>query len=868
MRTPSRGVILAISSLSIIFVMATSGLAQDGVYEKALAKYKEGDFRGAAALLAAKSPKTSGDYNLLGWARLKDGKEDDAVKQFEFSLSLDTSAYNSYCGLGYAYYRKGKFAAAAGYFKKGMRRDPECASGHYEALKKLSAEAAGKNAGPAKPAPPPDTSKDFFSAAGTRLAARTAGRYFEVYRGGKWERMLVKGVNIGASVPGRWFGEVAASREQYKKWLEQISAMNANTVRVYTLLSPDFYAALADFDRANPGRRLWLIQEIWPPDTIPGNDLFSASYEDEYRREIDLDLDALAGKASIQPRPGQAYGDFSSDVTPYLLGVLVGREIMTEEAKATDEANPGLRGFEGKYVRAEGSSSALETWLAQESDYVQGRLQEKYGIQVPVGFVSWPTLDPMDHPTELDPDDSTKKNKREDSQVMDPSHLRAGPGSKAGFFGAYHIYPYYPEFMYRDPAYASYRDAKGTLRYGGYLKHFMSVLPAYPQLIAEFGIPTSLAALRINPDGLSQGMIEEKQQGQFISRMMRAIVKEGYAGGIVFEWADEWAKRSWGNIMYMLPQERHIYWHNVMDPEQNFGLMAEDPAHKPFSGRTAVWKAAPGKKSLLTALYADSNEEYLFLELDLKRDMAAALLPGSGGSSELFIALDTLGDGHGTVRLPVKGLPALSSGAEFLVRVSAADGARFLARPDYNRGVSKFAAAPASDDVFEEISYPVTREIKDPRKDAPLFPALRTSDSRLVYGVFDPASPLYNSRANWNLDAAAGKFYLRLPWTLLNVSDPSSNTVICDASAGPAGLREPGDSFPPLRTQKTPGFRFYSALTAGGALADFQPRDGAAFRAGQGPYLWRGWDQPAYRDRLKGSYREVLELFKDIKQPR
>jgi tetratricopeptide (TPR) repeat protein len=155
MRTPSRGVILAISSLSIIFVMATSGLAQDGVYEKALAKYKEGDFRGAAALLAAKSPKTSGDYNLLGWARLKDGKEDDAVKQFEFSLSLDTSAYNSYCGLGYAYYRKGKFAAAAGYFKKGMRRDPECASGHYEALKKLSAEAAGKNAGPAKPAPPP-----------------------------------------------------------------------------------------------------------------------------------------------------------------------------------------------------------------------------------------------------------------------------------------------------------------------------------------------------------------------------------------------------------------------------------------------------------------------------------------------------------------------------------------------------------------------------------------------------------------------------------------------------------------------------------------------------------------------------------------
>ena len=48
--------------------------------------------------------------------------------------------------------------------------------------------------------------------------------------------------------------------------------------------------------------------------------------------------------------------------------------------------------------------------------------------------------------------------------------------------------------------------------------------------------------------------------------------------GIIFEWMDEWAKKTWTTEPYMIPYDRHILWHNTIDPEQNYGILALESA--------------------------------------------------------------------------------------------------------------------------------------------------------------------------------------------------------------------------------------------------------------------------------------------------
>ncbi len=729
----------------------------------------------------------------------------------------------------------------------------------------------GCSADRAEPVLPGETVDDITT------SARTGDRYFEIYDGGGWKAITIKGVNIGTSLPGRWYTEFPADRDLYRSWLNDIAAMNANTIRLYTLLDPAFYAVFAEYNADPTNEALWLIQEIWPDDLVPDLNLHHSVYKEEYKLEVDRAINALHGNADIPSRQYRAYGNYTADVSPYLLAILVGRELEPEEVAATNKANPGLTEYNGVYVQTATSKSAspTEVWLAELCDYVMEKSENLYGWQYPVGFVSWPTLDPLTHFTEWEADGTPGYNDRE---VVDPHIFIKGPQNRAGFFGAYHIYPNYPDFMNNEPSFAEASDEQGAFRYKGYLNQFMAIHPPYPALVAEFGISTSLNTAHLNPEGLNHGGLTETEQGEMTVRMMRSIVDEGYAGGIIFEWTDEWAKKTWNTEPFMVPWERQVLWRNAMCPEQNYGLVSVEPAEPAARGNedlTSAWLTASTAESFnplegkgaslgkIKSIEAGADEAFLYLAIGIESGTGDAPWQELG----LAVGIDVGFRDAGEFLLPLSGLPELPQGAEFLLHIVSEEEAELLALPSYNRGLLTFNPEPSRSADFTPIVTMVNRERLT--ADGRFFPALYSNESILNFGHFNPDSPGYSSTAHWYFEADISRVMVRLPWMLLNVSDPSAGTLLHDSGSY---LKLPVRD--ELSFKQTEGLIFYAATYAKSIEAadlsdwpvviDFEPRRDNLFDQTVQPFLWGGWEEPHYRFRLKESYLLIADYFKTV----
>ena len=78
--------------------------------------------------------------------------------------------------------------------------------------------------------------------------------------------------------------------------------MNANSIRVYTLLPHQFYDALDEYNKKNKEQPIWLFQEIWSDENVSDSNYLNNTYEENYKKEIRTTIDAVHGKAIIQPR--------------------------------------------------------------------------------------------------------------------------------------------------------------------------------------------------------------------------------------------------------------------------------------------------------------------------------------------------------------------------------------------------------------------------------------------------------------------------------------------------------------------------------------------------------------------------------------
>jgi len=133
----------------------------------------------------------------------------------------------------------------------------------------------------------------------------------------------------------------------------------------------------------------------------------------------------------------------------------------------------------------------------------------------------------------------------------------------------------------------------------------------------------------------------------------------------------------------------------------------------------------------------------------------------------------------------------------------------------------------------KEISLPVDHQT---------IPFSSYETGKLTYGNGNPQSTDYNSLADFILKD--DNVEIRIPWALLNVTDPSTKMVMDNMYIGG------------IQSVKTNGFYLGGLL-----LKNKQVVESTAMNL----YSWQEWETPTYHERLKPSYYIMQNAFEKLK---
>jgi hypothetical protein len=678
--------------------------------------------------------------------------------------------------------------------------------------------------------------------AGLTVPAQVEGRGVAAATESGFTPLFWAGVNLGSTVPGTQPGEVAATRADYDRWFLDMGEFGVRVVRIYTILRPDFYDALAAYNEANPESPLFFIQGVWVPEEeefVSTGNAYDPAVTEGFEAEIADAVAVVHGDATLPERPGHAGGSFESDVSRWLLAFSIGIEWDPHAVESTDELNAGTAPYRGRYITASSGSTPMESWIASMLDYTASQDAER-GWSRPLTFTNWITLDPLDHPYEPLP--------TEDLVSVDATHLAATEAWPGGFFASYHAYPYYPDFMRLTPEYQTYeRPRDGEVDpYSGYLSELRAYHGEQAVMVTEFGIPSSLGTAHFGPIGRDQGNHSEQEALRMNGDMLRDIEEEGYAGGIIFQWVDEWFKFTWNTVDLELPSDRRQLWRNDLTNEERFGVVAAEPGDEPavvLDGQDTEWEANGSQViaesgGAVREVRAMKDEQYLYLRLRLDEAESWRERP-------VTVGLDVRpGENRGLPHHPdvfPEADVAVVIGPEQAELLQAAWWEPTRIRYGLGRGFVEIEAAEmragsgAWVRPLQLVNRPYTVPATGVERSAEVHEI-----GPLPIGSGDPESPDFDVRTL--VAAADDVIEIRLPWALLGFADPSSLTLY--------------DEQPEGATQTLEAGRIGIVVVS----------EGTAPLSTSG-YAWESWQSVTWNERRKAGFDELADTMRELSAP-
>ena len=366
----------------------------------------------------------------------------------------------------------------------------------------------------------------------------------------------------------------------------------------------------------------------------------------------------------------------------------------------------------------------------------------------------------------------------------------------SGQFASYHVYPfqtdllqYINDFGETEPCY----NENGTLN--DYRTYFMMLESHHslPVVISEFGISTgrNVEHEATDREGV-YSRVSENEQGKALADCWEDIKLAGLNGGCVYSWQDDWSKRTW-NTYYAINEERSPYWSDYQTNGQYFGLLSFDPGEKKsvcyVDGDISEWNEDDNliKEDIELSVKYDEKFMYFLVKkenLDFSNDI-------------IFIPIDTT---QKTGSNYCKEYDAkFDREADFLLVINGIDNTRLLVQERYEALRSTYSQRINGFDTYRKENIP--------EKISPIFVPINTivekkvlsenplernidiliETGKLLYGNANPESQEFNSLADF---ISAGDYIeIRIPWQLLNFSDPSRMQIHDDYYDGNYGIK-------------------------------------------------------------------------------
>jgi hypothetical protein len=558
------------------------------------------------------------------------------------------------------------------------------------------------------------------------------------------DKAFLPGVNLGSTVPLLQPGEIGKiPTEQFATWFSEMGELGIRVVRIYTLPPPGFYDELAAYNEKHPDDPLYLFQGAYLPDESyieEGRSLYDSEVDESFSRELEDISDAVHGDLVREPAPGRAGGEYTTDVSRWLAGWIIGVEWDPAGIERTDRLDADAPYRPGRYFVASDDATATERWIATHMDELAGWEADR-GSSAPLAMANWPTADPLDHPEE--------PRESEDLVSIDATRVLPTQAWPGGTFASFHVYPYYPDFQRFEPGIQDEQWNGRDDPYAGYVarlrEHYAGTMPL---MVTEFGVPSSLGSAHLGPLGRDQGGHTEQEAMAMNADMMRMLAAKGIAGAFVFIWEDEWFKRTWNTMEHQDPERRQL-WHDPLTNEQWFGLIATDPDPVVDAAVDASPTAGP-----FEYLYTWADASWVHLEVTTREALPrrltieADVVPGPQRADYRILVDTRARTGRVEVRRELDPMRLDTDERPY--------------HPEQDRPWHLYRLITKGSYEVGGVSHP--KEYQDV--------------GELVEGTWDPEDRDFDSTATWQVDESRRTVRLRVPWAMLGLADPSGRVAL------------------------------------------------------------------------------------------
>ena len=598
-------------------------------------------------------------------------------------------------------------------------------------------------------------------------------KIMQVDERGNRSEFVIKGMNLDNFIPGHNPSEHAIDKDTWLRWFSQMSDMGVNTVRTTNIYNDVFYNALYEYNLDNQSP-LYLLQGIEVTEYSNNNskDAYEYDFYDTLIEEGKMAIDVVHGRRNIQTNTVRGSGVYRKDVSPWVIGYLVGSSWNDGTIEYTNHKEADDTSYQGKYLFTDEGSNAFETMLCKVMDKMVSYESSKYHEQRLISFYNDPVSDPLIYEEGFD---------LLYSKYTDLDLEKILQKDYSGLFAAYNVYALCDNYdiALSERTRNKLRDLELS-NLSPYLYGYLDILVYYhthPVVVTAFECSTSR--------GITKGDApkDEVAQGEYLADAYNSTIASGCCGGFIESWQDSWTRRSF-NTSYGLFMDNSQNWYDPQSYSQSKGILAFVPENKWGSVQIDGDLSDFGRAERLPAkgdnkVYYSYDSTFLYMCIKTASDPE---------SSKLYISFD-ITPNSGSSTFPDEGI-YFDRPADFVIVVDGRDNTRLMVQERYDSlrenyleaitGEDPFENPPAKDtDVFVTVGQLRQKEgLLQDAKDILEIDAIleqkqfdRYDTGRLHYGNGNTSAEDYDSLTDFSFGKDGVE--IRIPWTMLNFSDPS-----------------------------------------------------------------------------------------------